>query len=125
MPNFPYPEPPYFLLVAGFLAAIASGTAFYSTLTQLVQTWSRNRSTRNLSQARGIELQLPFIGMAGGICAFLASGLEIFGFNVLISYALSLPLTIFTAWLVWSQLGNLLIQLERGGSKAIDLDSFG
>lgn len=125
MPNFPYTEPPYFLLVAGFLAALASGSAFYATLTQFVQTWSRNRSTRTLAQARGTELQLPFLGMAGGVCVFLASGLEIFGFNAKLAYGFSLPLTIFTAVLVWSQLGTLLMQLERGGSKALDLDSFG
>ncbi|WP_254567407.1 hypothetical protein [Oscillatoria sp. HE19RPO] len=124
MPNFPYPEPPYFLLAAAFIAAVASGTAFYATLTQLVQAWSRNRSTRSLSQARGMELQLPFLGMAGAICVFLASGLQVFGFNLLISYVFSFPLTILTAWLVWSQLGNLLMQLQRGGSKALDLDSW-
>lgn len=120
-----FPEPPYFLLGAGLLASIASGTAFYATLTQFVQMWSRNRSTRSLSQARGLELQLPFLGIAGGVCVFLAAGLQIFGINTQIAFLLSLPLTIFTAWLVWWQLGKLLVQLERGGSKALDLDSFG
>jgi hypothetical protein len=33
-------------------------------------------------------------------------------------------LSIFTSWLVWSQLGKILIQLEQGGSQALDLDSF-
>jgi uncharacterized protein (DUF2062 family) len=119
-----FPEPPYFLLAAGLLAAIASGSAFYATLTQFVQTWSRSRSSRSLSQARGLEFQLPFLGMAGGICVFLASGLEIFGFNAKFAYAFALPLTVFTTWLVWWQLGKVLVQLEKGGSKALDLDLF-
>jgi hypothetical protein len=41
-----------------------------------------------------------------------------------VSYAIALPMTIFIGALVWTQLGKLLDQLQRGGSKAIDLDSF-
>jgi hypothetical protein len=55
---------------------------------------------------------------------FLASGVQIFGFPTKLAYTIALPLTILMALLVWSQLGRILIQLERGGSKALDLDSF-
>lgn len=118
-----FPEPPYFLLLAGLLAGVTSGLAFEATLKQSVKEWSKNRSTRILANLQGSQLLLPFLGMAGGVCIFLASGLEIFGFPKLLTYAIALPLTVATAWLVWSQLGKLLIQLERGGSKALDLDS--
>lgn len=119
-----FSEPPYFCLIAGLLASIASGIAFEKTLKQLVVDWSKNRSSQTLANMKGFPLQLPFLGMAGGVCVFLASGLEIFGFPKVLTYVAALPLTVLTAWLVWSQLGKLLQQLERGGSKALDLDVF-
>jgi hypothetical protein len=119
-----FPEPPYFLLVAGLFAGITSGAAFEATLKQKVREWSQNRSTRTLAQMKGFQLLLPFLGIAAGICVFLASGLEIFGFPSWLSYSISLPLTLLIGFLVWSQLGKLLAQLERGGSKALDLDAF-
>jgi membrane protein implicated in regulation of membrane protease activity len=73
---------------------------------------------------KGIQLLVPFLGIAAGICVFLAAGLEVFGFPWWLSYSISLPLTLLIATLVWSQLGKLLAQLERGGSKALDLDAF-
>lgn len=119
-----FPEPPYFLLVFGLFAGITSGAAFEATLRQRVQEWSRNRSSRTLAQMKGFELLIPFLGIAGGICVFLSAGLEIFGFPSWLSYSFSLPLTLLIGFLVWSQLGKLLNQLERGGSKALDLDAF-
>lgn len=117
-------NPPYFLLVAGLIVSLTSGLAFEGTLKQAVQDWVRNRSTRTLATLQGPALMLPFIGICIGVCVFLASGIEIFGFPRMIAYGLSFVLTILTAALVWYQLGIILIQLERGGSKALDLDSF-
>lgn len=116
-------EPPYFLLVAGLLAGMASGVAFETTLKQLVREWAKNRSTRTLMNLQGTQLLVPFIGISAGVCVFLAAGLEIFGFPFPLSYIISLPLTVLISWLIWSQLGKLLIQLDRGGSQALDLDS--
>lgn len=123
MPYY-YPEPPYFLLIAGLFISITSGLAFESTLKQAVQEWAANRSTRTLANLQGSALRLPFFGICTGICLFLASGVQIFGFPTTIAYAVALPLTLLTGLLVWSQLGKILVQLERGGSKALDLDSF-
>jgi formate hydrogenlyase subunit 3/multisubunit Na+/H+ antiporter MnhD subunit len=117
------PDPPYVLLVAGLLASIASGVAFEAVLKQSVQEWAKHRSTRSLAKMQGMELFLPFVGMALGVCLFLASGVEIFGFPTKLSYAIAVPLTVFISWLVWRQLGVILVQLERGGSRAIDLDA--
>jgi hypothetical protein len=119
-----YPEPPYFLLLAGLLASLAAGSAFDVSLKQLVADWNRTRSTRIVSSLRGSPVFLPFLGIAGGVCVFLGSGLTIFGFPFQLSLILSLILTVGTAALVWSQLGKLLMLLQKGGSRALDLDAF-
>jgi cobalamin biosynthesis protein CobD/CbiB len=106
------------------LAGITSGIAFKTTLEQAVQEWSRNRSTRTLANLQGIQLLVPFVGIAIGACVFLSSGLEIFGFPTWLAYAIALPLTAFISLLVWYQLSSILVQLEKGGSKALDLDLF-
>ncbi len=119
-----FPDPPYFLLVFGLFAGITCGLAFEATLKQQVREWSKNRSTRTLAQMQGIQLQLPFLGICGGICLFLVAGLEVFGFPAWLSFGTSMPLTLFIGMLVWSQLKSLLGQLERGGSRALDLDAW-
>lgn len=118
-----FPDPPYFLLVAGLFISVASGAAFEAVLKQSVQAWFKSKSTTALASLQGMELFLPFLGMALGVCLFLSSGVEIFGFPTKLAYLISVPLTIFIGWLVWRQLGKILIQLEQGGSKAIDLDA--
>lgn len=121
---YSFPEPPYFLLFASFFASVACGAAFEGVLKQSVQSWSKSRSTRSLAAMQGFQLQLPFLGIAIAVCIFLSSGMAIFGFPTSLTYTISFPLTVFIGLLVWSQLGKLLVQLERGGSKALDLDSF-
>ena len=121
---YSFPDPPYFLLFAGLFVGLTCGVAFEAILKQKVQEWSKNRSTRTLAQKKGFQLLIPFLGIAVGICVCLSAGLEVFGLPAVLSYFASISLTIFTAFLVWSQLGKLLLQLERGGSKAIDLDAF-
>lgn len=119
-----YNDPPYFLLIAGLLISLVSGAAFEAVLKQSVQEWQKHRSTRSLATLQGTQLFVPFLGISLGICLFLSSGVEIFGFPTKLAYAISVPLTLFIGWLVWRQLGKILIQLEQGGSKALDLDSW-
>jgi hypothetical protein len=118
------PEPPYFLLIFGLLAGVTCGLAFEATLKQNLKQWTKKPTNQAIEQVQGFNLQFPFLGICLGICVFLSAGLEIFIFDRWLAYAISLPLTIFIAGLVWKQLGILLQQLQRGGSKAIDLDSF-
>jgi uncharacterized protein (DUF2062 family) len=119
------PEPPYFLLIASLLISFASGAAFNSVLKQSVQRWSISRSTRDLANLRGLQLLLPFLGIVAGVCVFLSSGMEFFGIPSKLAYTIAVPLTLAIAALIWFQLGKILIQLQEGGSKALDLDSFG
>ncbi|MEP0920804.1 hypothetical protein NDA02_03305 [Leptolyngbya sp. ST-U4] len=117
-------EPPYLLLVAGLFIGIACGAAFEAVLKQSVQAWAKDRSTRNLANLQGRALFIPFLGICIGICMFLGAGMTVFGFPTSLSYGIAFPLTVLIAALVWSQLGKILIQLEQGGSKALDLDIY-
>lgn len=119
-----YPQPPYVLLIAGLLAAITSGAAFNNTLQQSVSEWNKNRSSRILASLRGLQLQMPYLGICGGVCVFLASGIQSFGFSAKVAYAMGVPLTILSAALVWYQLTRILLLIEKGGSRALDLDAF-
>ena len=114
--------PPYFLLVAGLLIAITSGSAFSAVLKESVEAWYKNRSTRSISKLQGLALQLPFIGICLGSCVFLASGMSIFGFSAKIAYGMAAPLVLLSAGLVWSQLKKNLAALESGNTRAFELD---
>ena len=115
------PQPPYFLLIVGLFTGLTCGVAFEAKLKSQVKDWLKKPADQIL---KNTGLELPFLGICVGICVFLSSGLEIFLLNPWLSYAISLPLTIFIAALVWIQLEKVLQQLKVGGSKAIDLDAF-
>lgn len=119
-----YYQAPYVLLIAGLFTAITSGFAFSNTLQQSVRNWNTNRSSRILASLRGLQLQIPFLGICTGVCVFLAAGIQSFGFSAKVAFAMGVPLTLLSALLVWSQLGKLLLMLEKGGSRALDLDAF-
>ena len=119
-----YPlQPPYILLVIGFLMALTSGFALGGTLKLIVQKWPNNKepikSTTSLKQ-----LLLPFIGITGGVCLFLSSGLEIFGFPSPLALGIGLPLSLGTCLFVWFQLGSLLEFVSSRGMQSLDLDSW-
>lgn len=117
-----FPQPPYLLVLVGFLIAITSGLAFEANLKQKVRKWSKDPANHRLDRSQTSELKFSFLGICLGICVFIAGGLEIFSVDRLLAYLIALPLTLFTSSLIWSQLGNVLRELELGGSKALDLD---
>ncbi len=117
-----YSEPPFLLIVMGLFAGLASGLAFEASLKEQVHSWSKSRSSRNIEQMKGFRLFIPFLGICFGTCVFLSAGLAVFTMSLRFAFILSLPITIGTGWLIWRQLTSMLILLEEGGSKAIDLD---
>ncbi len=118
-------EPPYLLLAIGFLIALTCGSAFAGTLKQIVQKWSDARTNSAIARLQTRQLLLPFLGICAGVCMFLSSGLEIFGFPAWLSYAVAVPLTLLIGLLVWLQLGSMLTLVERKGLQAaMDLDSW-
>ena len=120
-----FPDPPLFLIFVGFVVGVTCGLAFEATLKDKVNLWrTQPLQTKESQLSDMIALRIPFIGICVGICIFLASGLEVFIYSRVFSYALSLPLTLLIGGLVWTQLQKLIVQLLQGGSKALDLDSY-
>lgn len=119
-----YYSAPYFLLIAGLLIALTSGVAFDASLKLLVRDRTKNPNISTFPATKALQIQLPFLGICGGVCFFLTAGLQIFGFPAWLGYSIAVPLTLLIGGLVWFQLGSVLRQLEKGGSKALDLDSF-
>ncbi|AFZ58833.1 hypothetical protein H6G54_01825 [Anabaena cylindrica FACHB-243] len=126
-----YPlQPPYILLLIGFLTALTSGLALSGTLKVIIQQWpkdkSKDKSSEQNTNARFFYKQLlvPFIGITGGICLFLSSGLEIFGFPFGLALGVGLPMSLLTCLFVWWQLGGLLDYVKSQGMQSLDLDSW-
>jgi cation transporter-like permease len=117
-------EPPYFLLVAGLFVALTSGAAFSGTLKQIVNKWSAARAAEAIAKLPTGQLVVPFLGISAGVCMFLASGMEIFGFTKMLSYIVAVPLTLATCLLVWYQLNSMLALVEREGTQAFNIDSW-
>ncbi|MEH2330216.1 hypothetical protein [Nostoc sp.] len=117
-------QPPYFLLLVGFLTALTSGLALSGTLKVIVQNWPSDRTENTQPRSSLKQLLVPFIGITGGTCLFLSSGLEIFGFPSTLALGVGLPISLFTCLLVWLQLGSMMTFIEREGMQSLDLDSF-
>lgn len=119
---FSYPQAPYFLLVASLLASLASGLAFSSVLKHSVEAYLRDRNPTRLAPLRGLSLLLPYWGVCGGVCVFLASSVQLFAFSAKLAYMISLPLTLLSGVLVWRQLLQILQELELKGPNVLKLD---
>ncbi|GCL38231.1 MAG: hypothetical protein ACKO9I_22075 [Sphaerospermopsis kisseleviana] len=120
-----YPlQPPYILLLVGFLMALTSGFALSGTLKVIVQKWPNNNQEPIKSSASLKQLLVPFIGITGGVCLFMSSGLEIFGFPSPLALGIGLPLSLGTCVFVWFQLGSLLEFVSSRGMQSLDLDSW-
>ncbi|MDZ8051017.1 MAG: hypothetical protein RMX68_022840 [Aulosira sp. ZfuVER01] len=119
-----YPlHPPYFLLLVGLLTALTSGVALSGTLKVIVQKWPSDRAENVKPRSPLKQLVVPFLGITGGICLFLYSGFEIFGFPTLLALGVGLPVGLLTCLLLWVQLGSMLEFVERQGMQSLDLDS--
>lgn len=119
-----FPEqPPYLLLSVGLFIALTSGLALSGTLKLIVGKWQSNSVEKQQTSSSSAALFLPFLGITAGICLFLCSGLEIFGFPSLLALGVGLPISLLTCLLVWFQLGSMLNFAKSRGMKSLDLDS--
>jgi hypothetical protein len=123
--NYYFPsDPPYFLFAISLLAGLACGRAFEVTLRDLVKIWAKSKSSRVILELKSASIKVPYLGMTISIAVFMSTGLEVFGLPSLFGFIVAVPITLGIALLVWRQLGQMLVELDRGGSAALDLDSF-
>ncbi len=119
-----FPEqPPYLLLLIGFLIALTSGLALSGTIKVTVQKWQPNSDENPQNNFAWRALSVPFLGITVGTCLFLCSGLEIFGFPYMLSLGVGLTIGLLTSLLIWYQLGSMLDFVKTRGMKSLDLDS--
>lgn len=118
-------QPPYFLLLVGFLTALTSGIALSGTLKVIVQKWPSERTENTKPSSSLKQLFVPFLGITAGVCLFMSSGLEIFGFPSLLALGVGLPISLLTCLLVWLQLGSMLNFAQTKGMQSLDLDAEG
>ncbi|MBD2677574.1 MULTISPECIES: hypothetical protein [Nostoc] len=116
-------QPPYFLLLVGFLTALTSGIALSGTLKVIVQKWPSDRTENAKPSSSLKQLFVPFLGITAGVCLFMSSGLEIFGFPSLLALGVGLPISLLTCLLVWLQLGSMLTFAQTKGMQSLDLDT--
>lgn len=117
-------QPPYVLLLVGFFTALTSGLALSGTLNVIVKKWPNVPQEPIKSSASLKQLFVPFIGITVGVCLFMSSGLEIFGFPASLALGVGLPLSLLTCLFVWFQLGSLLEFASSRGMQSLDLDSW-
>lgn len=120
-----FSQPPILVTLIGLFIALTFGSVFQTLTEEKVASWSKNPDRQGAYQLQGAGLQLSYWGIGLGVWVFLGGGFLIFGFGIIPSFGVALPITLFTCSLIWSQLSDVFRQLKQGGIKAIDLDSFG
>ncbi|MBD2078235.1 hypothetical protein H6F86_30970 [Phormidium sp. FACHB-592] len=121
------PEPPYILLVAGLLITLTCMLPLTMMIRERMKYWSENLSPDTLSSEGRLQLILPFLGTAGGVCLVLIAALEVLGLPVLPALLLSLLSTLLSGYFAWLRLGKMLSRraLRSYMEQFIDFPSVG
>lgn len=117
-----FPQPPFLVAIFGIFIALTCGLAFQNLLDQKLRESYSNPQLENSFKLEGSILASTYWGICLGVWVFLGGGLLIFGFGIIPSYGVALLLTIFTASFIWGQIGEVLLQLQEGGSEALELE---
>lgn len=110
-------------MIVTFLA-IANGFIFKDGLEYQVDRWDRNRQTQAKIEYRRPHLIFAYIWLSFFLFCFVAACLSVFKIGLLLSVLLGAVVVFPMAILIWIQLGAMLALLAKGGSKAIDIDSY-
>ncbi|MDJ0533171.1 MAG: hypothetical protein QNJ70_11865 [Xenococcaceae cyanobacterium MO_207.B15] len=117
------PQPPFFIPIVGLFVALIFGITFQSQMQQRIQSWLKDPKTKGAYKLEGTDLTLSYQGICLGIWVFLGGGLQIFGFGVISSFGVALLLTIGSGAFLWQQFGEMLVEVQKNGAKALDLDN--
>lgn len=121
-----YVNPPvYTLIMVTNFFAIAFGFIFKDILEYQVSEWNTKRQSQSQINYKTPNLIVAYLGLCISLLVFVGASLSVFCSIYWIAYGLSAIVVLPTALLVWVQLGSMLILLVRGGSEAVDIDSYG
>lgn len=115
-------QPPYALIGIGLLVALLCGLTFARQVGDRLEDWKQDRLP--LLPLGRFTTVMPYAGIVVGTILFVGAGLQVFGFGAGSSFLLALPLAVFTGAGLWSQLENLMRQVEEGTFTAADFDFF-
>ena len=121
-----YVNPPvYMLIMVTNFFAIAFGFIFKDILEYQVSEWNTKRQSQSQINYKTPNLIVAYLGLCISLLVFVGASLSVFCSIYWIAYGLSAIVVLPTALLIWVQLGSMLILLVRGGSEAVDIDSYG
>lgn len=102
--------PPYFLIAVGLFVSLTSGLAFFVSLQEQMQFWSRDLTPDQLTRWAKLQLFIPFGGTAAGVWITLTALLITLGVPGLTSWAAALLLTTLASSFVWTTIGQKMGQ---------------
>jgi hypothetical protein len=120
---FEIPDPPYSLICTAVICGLICGKAFEVSIRQKTKEWFQGQSTQPLSKVYEVRLFIPYLGICFWSWVFVGSTLTVFAVTWVIGFALSTFVILTSGLLVWFQLIKLLKALEKGGSKALEINS--
>lgn len=112
-----------FIAIVTFLA-IANGFIFKDSLEYQVERWNRNRATQTAIEYQRPHLIFAYLCLTFFLFCFVAACLSVFQIGYLLAIGLGAAVVLPLALLIWVQLGSMLALLVKGGSRAIDIDTF-
>lgn len=122
----PLVNPPvYTLIMVSNFFAIAFGFIFKDMLEYRVAHWDTNRKTQERIEYNTPNIILAYSGLCICLVLFMGGSLSVFGLAPWFACIVAAIVVLPTALLIWVQLGSMLRLLVRGGSEAVDIDSYG
>jgi hypothetical protein len=117
--------PVYTLIMVANFFAIAFGFIFKDILEYQVSQWNTNRESQERINYKTPNSIIAYLGLCLSLTVFMGASLSVFGLFSSLAYGIAAITVLPTALLVWVQLGSMLSLLVRGGSEAVDIDSYG
>ena len=107
--------PPYVLILSGLLIALTSGLAFYVTFRIQMALWQQDVMSKTLIRQAGLKLITSFVGIAGGLCIFLAALLMTAGISIFFACIVGFLATVLICYFAWlaieRKINRRLVQL--------------
>ena len=112
------------IVLIALVFAVAFGLIFKAMLEYQVNLWHDNRQTQERIHYNNTQTKLAYLGMSIFMFICVGQSLHILGFFTTLAFGTAAIVTIPTALLIWFQLGSMLELIVKGGSAAIDIETY-